>query len=282
MQSELGVGSTFTLFLPREYVPPQRRAGRAARRRVACCAGAERRISEPSATAPSATLAGARTALSDDRHGIQPGDRVLLIVEDDATFGRILLDLAREHGFRGVVASTAQQGLELARTLQPRRHHARPAPARHGRLGGARSAQARPETRHIPVHVISASDERAARPRVAARSRSCRSRSSRRRSSGAGRASSSFLERRVKQLLVVEDDEVQRKSIVELIGDGDVVTTAVDSGEEALAALESERFDCMVLDLQLPGMSGFELIEARQGDRRPRAACRSSSTRARS
>jgi CheY-like chemotaxis protein len=71
-----------------------------------------------------------------------------------------------------------------------------------------------------------------------------------------------FLERRAKQLLVVEDDEVQRRSIVELIGNGDVVTTAVESGEAALELLKTHPFDCVVLDLKLPGMSGFELMNA--------------------
>jgi CheY-like chemotaxis protein len=73
-----------------------------------------------------------------------------------------------------------------------------------------------------------------------------------------------FIERRVRRLLVVEDDETQRKSIVELIASGDdddLATTAVDSGEAALEALSKERYDCMVLDLKLPGISGFELIK---------------------
>ncbi|HEY0711150.1 MAG TPA: response regulator, partial [Polyangia bacterium] len=71
-----------------------------------------------------------------------------------------------------------------------------------------------------------------------------------------------FLERKVRRLLVVEDDDVQRKAIVELIGNGDVITTPVPSGEEALKTLDTEPFDCVVLDLRLPGMSGFDLIQA--------------------
>src|SRR3989449_9803089 len=75
-----------------------------------------------------------------------------------------------------------------------------------------------------------------------------------------------FAERRIRKLLVVEDDDVQRMSVVELIGNGDVKTTAVATGQEALNVLKAERFDCMVLDLKLPDMSGFDLIEKLQTD----------------
>ncbi len=70
-----------------------------------------------------------------------------------------------------------------------------------------------------------------------------------------------FLDRRVKSLLIVEDDDVQRAAIVSLIGNGDVHSTAVGTAPEALALLRTERFDCMVLDLGLPDMTGFEFID---------------------
>ena len=70
-----------------------------------------------------------------------------------------------------------------------------------------------------------------------------------------------FIDRKVRNLLVVEDDDLERKSIVELIGNGDVKTTAVATGQEALSALESQDFDCLVLDLGLSDMTGFELLE---------------------
>src|SRR5262249_49989483 len=73
-------------------------------------------------------------------------------------------------------------------------------------------------------------------------------------------AISNFIERPARTLLVVEDDEIARQSIVELIGNGDVQTTAVGSGQEALAVLKSQQFDCLVLDIGLPDMTGLELI----------------------
>src|SRR5690606_39013727 len=71
----------------------------------------------------------------------------------------------------------------------------------------------------------------------------------------------SFLKRQVRRLILVEDEDRQRESIIELIGHEDVEISAFGTGEEAFRALESETFDCMVLDLNLPDMSGFELIE---------------------
>src|SRR5207302_5232787 len=70
-----------------------------------------------------------------------------------------------------------------------------------------------------------------------------------------------FVERPVKNLLLVEDDEVQTMNIRELIGNGDVKTTVVGTGKEALAAIETEKYDCMILDLGLPDMPGAELLE---------------------
>ena len=222
-------------------------------------------------------------AAADDRaRQIAAGDRVLLIIEDDEAFGRTVLDMVREHGFRGVVARSGAQGLEFARTLQP---HAITLDLRLPDMDGwvvLDQLKHTPATRHIPVHVISAADdfsrglERGAiavlqKPVPPDALESALSTIER------------FLARRVRRLLVVEDDAAQRNSIVELIGsdDSDVQTTAVDSGEAALEALAQHEFDCMVLDLKLPGISGVELIK-RVRERGSGSARRSSSTRARS
>jgi CheY-like chemotaxis protein len=116
------------------------------------------------------------------------------------------------------------------------------------------------KTRHIPVHLISAADDAERRALEHGALAFVQKTPEVQDISAALGRIQTFLDRRVKQLLLVEDDEVQRKAIVELIGNGDVVTTAVDSGEAALAALERQPFDCMVLDLRLPGMSGLALM----------------------
>jgi CheY-like chemotaxis protein len=122
-----------------------------------------------------------------------------------------------------------------------------------------------PETSHIPVHIITVEEERQRALKQGAFNHVQKPVTH----EELGKAFDSirdFTERRIRKLLVVEDDDVQRMSVVELIGNGDVHTTAVATGEEALGLLQDERFDCMVLDLRLPDMSGFELIEKLQTD----------------
>ena len=253
IQSEVGKGSTFTLYLP--ITPPQR-------------PGSNRPVKAlpaPEAPAqvlerPAALMRGAPAA--DDRANIQPGDRVLLIIEDDEAFGRTLLDMVREHNFRGVVANTGAQGLEFARTLRPQ---AITLDLRLPDMDGwvvLDQLKHTPETRHIPVHVISAADNLSRGLEQGAIAMLQKPVSA----EAIDEALASierFIERRVRRLLVVEDDETQRNSIVDLIasGDDELETTAVDSGEAALEALSQERYDCMVLDLKLPGISGFDLIK---------------------
>ncbi|HEX2100525.1 MAG TPA: response regulator, partial [Candidatus Synoicihabitans sp.] len=261
LESDVGKGSTFTLFLPARLDP-----------------SAVRRLPPPAArdaleTSRISPLAGAAASdqiqtepldldepmIEDDRRIITPSDRVLLIIEDDARFAAILRDLAREKRFKTLVASSARQGLALAQRFLPvaitldlrlvdddgwlvldrLKHDER--------------------TRHIPVHVISV---------VPGRNRGLRQGAvsylqkpvSKEAIDDILQQTIEFIERPVKNLLVVEDDAVQRASIRELIGNSDVHTNAVGTADEALAALQRERFDCIVLDLMLPDRSGADLI----------------------
>jgi HAMP domain-containing protein/CheY-like chemotaxis protein/signal transduction histidine kinase len=254
MASELGTGSTFTFYVPARYAvaSASRPPG----------SGFSAAASHPQPHAPRALPqpTAASTTFSDDRQDLGDHERVLLVIEDDEAFGRTLLGQVREHGFRGVVARTGAQGLDFARSLQPQ---AITLDLRLPDMDGwvvLDQLKHTPATRHIPVHVISGLDE-------AARGLECGAIAflqkpvSAEALDGAMVAIESFLARRVKRLLIVEDDETQRRSLCELIGaEDDIATTAVDSGEAALEALAAHEFDCMVLDLKLPGMSGLDLI----------------------
>jgi CheY-like chemotaxis protein len=261
-------GSTFTFYLPRNYVPAgattasshQSQTRVAMRETEAAWTPVESFDSEAMAL-----LSSEAAAVLDDRNEIESGDRTVLIVEDDLSFANILLDLAREKGFKGLVATSGTMALALAQKYKPSAitldiH----LPDRDGWTVLDRLKHD-PATSHIPVHIITVEEERQRALKQGAFNHVQKpvTRDVLVKSFDDIR---DFAERRIRKLLVVEDDDVQRMSVVELIGNGDVHTTAVATGEEALSLLKDERFDCMVLDLRLPDMSGFDLIEKLQTD----------------
>jgi CheY-like chemotaxis protein len=185
---------------------------------------------------------------------------VVLIIEDDLTFVSILMDMAREKGFKCLAATRGDVGVAMARHYQP---DAITLDIELPVLDGwsvLDRLKHDPETRHIPVHIISMLDEAHRGMRLGAMAHLSKP-VDREALDQAFTSIGGFIDRTVKNLLVVEDDDTERESIVALIGNGDVRTTAVATGAEALEALESQVFDCLVLDLGLSDMSGFQLLE---------------------
>ncbi|MDZ8189468.1 MAG: HAMP domain-containing protein [Nostoc sp. ChiSLP02] len=199
-------------------------------------------------------------AIADDRSSIGVGDRVLLIVEDDINFARILLDMAQQHGFKVITAQTGTTGLMLAQQFLP---SAVLLDIRLPEMDGwtvLDRLKHDPKTRHIPVHIMTVEEGRQRGLQLGAIAYLQKPLTSETISEALTKIKG-FVERQVKNLLVVEDDDTQRLSIVELIGNSDVATTAVGTGAAALEAIRTQHFDCLVLDLGLPDMTGFELIE---------------------
>jgi CheY-like chemotaxis protein len=189
----------------------------------------------------------------------------VLIVEDDVNFARILLDIVRDKGFKGLVATRGETGLQLAKRFRPDAITLDIAlPDMEGWTVLDRLKHDR-GTRHIPVHIISGDEEGARSLRLGAFAHVQKPVTKDALDDAFARILG-FVERPNKTLLVVEDNEAQRNAIVELIGEGDVEITAVGTGEEALNVLRERRFDCMVLDLGLPDMSGFDFINRMKND----------------
>ncbi|SHN84160.1 Signal transduction histidine kinase [Paenibacillus sp. ov031] len=203
--------------------------------------------------------------LEDDQENLLEGDKILLIIEDDVNFAHILMDMARGRGFKAIVALQGDIGLEMARQYLPDAiilDIQLPVMDGWAILGELKSSSA---TRHIPVHVISVIDDMKQGLMMGAIAY-LKKPSSKDSLDKAFSHIESYTENQLKRLLIVEDDEIQRKAIIELIGHDDVAITAVSTGSEALNELHSQRYDCMVLDLMLTDMTGFELLDQIRDD----------------
>ena len=205
-------------------------------------------------------VAGAMDAkVEDDRDNLEDGDRVLLIIEDDMNFSRIMIDMAREMGFKALAALRGDIGVEMAQQFMP---DAITLDLQLPLIDGwavLDHLKRNPETRHIPVQVISVMDrERGATVGAISYIEKPVSREA---LEGALAHISDFLDSSVRRVLVVEDEATQRENIQRIVGSDDVEIVEADSGEAALRHLENTAFDCMILDLGLPDTAGFEVLQ---------------------
>ena len=254
LRSAPGKGSTFTLYLPQTYVGPSAPAAALAERRT----GPLPRQLSPVA----AELTIERIA--DDRANLEPDDAVLLIVEDDPHYARVLVDLSHDKGFKVLVAMGGAEALALAREFHPTAvsldvflpdmlgwtvlNHLKQDPA----------------TRHIPVQMLTLDEDRHHGLTRGAFAFVTKPTTTEGLESALDRIREYSKPRR-KHLLVVEDNPAEQLSIRELLGHDDIDVSIAATGAEALSAVKEQPFDCVVLDLRLPDMTGFEVLE-RLGD----------------
>jgi HAMP domain-containing protein/CheY-like chemotaxis protein/signal transduction histidine kinase len=251
LRSLPGKGSTFTLYLPQTYVGPS-------------ASGAAAMVTEgtPSSVSPMtlSVVEHPLESIPDDRDNLKPDDAILLIVEDDPHYARVLCDLSRDKGFKVLVASRGAEALQLAQQYHPTAvsldvflpdmlgwtvlNHLKQDPA----------------TRHIPVQMLTLDEDRhhgLARGAFAFVTKPTTS-------EGLEAALSRIKEYstpRRKRLLVVEDNPAEQLSIRELLGYDDIDVTVVSTGQDAIRAVSECVFDCVVLDLRLPDISGFDVLE---------------------
>ncbi|GAB2179656.1 HAMP domain-containing protein [Dongia sp. agr-C8] len=249
LKSLPGQGSTFTLYLPLNYVGPieQPQPENRTRRNVPTEV-----ISHKLGTLP-------EERVPDDRTLLEPGDRILLVVEDDPTFARMVADMAHQHGLKVLIAHKGAEALALAREYQPSAVSLDiflP-----DMLGWSVLSQLKqdPLTRHIPVQIVTLEDDRQHGLARGAFSFITKPSSTEGLEKALQRITE-FSRARRRKLLIVEDNAAERFGISELLGYDDIDIIAVDSGAAAMEALNSDKFDCVVLDLRLPDVSGFDLL----------------------
>ncbi|MCC6533290.1 MAG: HAMP domain-containing protein [Burkholderiales bacterium] len=247
LQSTPGMGSTFTLYLPLHYCGPATRAA---------AANPDQRSVLP---APSAAPPAMVEPVPDDRDDLRPGDAAMLIVEDDPHYAKVLLNLARDQGFKGLVAMRGADALTLARKYKPAALSLDIVLP--DMLGWTVLSQLKQDTstRHIPVQIVTIEEERQQGLERGAFAYLSKPITTQGIESAFDRIKR-FAGSRTRRLLVVEDDPAERMSIRELLAYDDVDITTVDTGAKALAELRARQYDCVVLDLRLPDISGFDLL----------------------
>jgi HAMP domain-containing protein/CheY-like chemotaxis protein/signal transduction histidine kinase len=257
LRSTPGVGSAFTLYLPLKYVGP----------------AASSPVTSGAMSTPAAATALAAVRLEelpveqvpDDRAILQPGDATLLIVEDDPHYTRILADLAHDAGFKVLVAMRGADALALAREYQPAAVSLDVFLP--DMLGWTVLSQLKhdPATRHIPVQIVTLDEDRQHGLARGAFSFVTKPSTTEDLEAALERIKA-YVKPRRKHLLVVEDNPAEQLGISELLGHDDINVVTAATGAEALKALREQQIDCTVLDLRLPDMSGFDLLEVIRDD----------------
>jgi HAMP domain-containing protein/CheY-like chemotaxis protein/signal transduction histidine kinase len=262
LSSVAGAGSTFTLYLPLQYVGP---------------AYARRALQSPAAPSnpqpafqPVALPVARQEEIADDRDALGADDPVLLVIEDDPHYARVLISLARDRGFKVLLARTGAEALVLASKY--------PLAAISldvflpDMLGWTvlNHLKRNSATRHIPVQILTIEDERQYGLERGAFAFLTKTMTTDELEAALDRLKE-FTATRIRRLLVIEDDPAEQMSVTELLGHSDIEIVSAATGAQALALMRDTRFDCVVLDLRLPDISGFELLEDIQADERLRS-----------
>ncbi len=252
-----GEGSAFTLTLPCRFQPADPAV--APRREPPARSMVRETVPMVASVKPGGTMTRARS-IDDDRETLSGDSRVILFVEDDPLFARILCDLAHEMGFQCLLADTADEGVILARQYLPQAIILDMGLPDHSGLSVLDRLKRDVNTRHIPVHVVSVADHSHAAMSYGAVGYMFKPVKRDDLAQVLEGLEQRFYQR-MRRVLLVEDDATQRESLRLLLATREVEAVEAQSASDCMALLADQSFDCMVLDLNLPDASGFELLE---------------------
>ena len=253
LESKEGKGTTFTLYLPEKYDDTKVKEEFKKEQKIEV---QESKTKSTGKKKPSSS----EIEIEDDKSSITANDKFILVIEDDVNFCKVLYDLAHEKGFKCMIALDGETGLHYADYYTPS------AIILEIGLPGIDGYEVmerlkdNSKTRHIPVHFISAADKNLQAMKMGAIGYLTKPVSPKKLDE-AFKKIETIISKSIKKIMVVEDDELMRKSIVELLSDSNIAITAVESGEKAYALLQKEKFDSLILDLGLEEMSGYDLLE---------------------
>ncbi len=253
LNSKLNKGSTFSLIIPLEIHPEEQAI------RIDTLKPVLHKLHPDSYRDANETEYLNYPSIADDRSTIIKDDKVVLIIEDDLKFASLLLKQANTKGFKCLSAASGEDGLSLASKYKPQAiilDIGLPGINGHSVL---LELKANPTLRHIPVHIISA-NERSLEPIKEGAVEFLMKPIENKDLEKAFARIENFVSRKIKNLLIIEDNENARKAMRILIGNGDVKCLEAGTGKEALILFEQNHIDCIILDIGLPDISGFELI----------------------
>ncbi len=258
LKSAPGHGSTFTLYLPQTYVGPA----------VPTVSKTGEKSGAATGTATfltTVTVAKQETRIEDDRDNLQTGDNLLLIVEDDPNYASVLCDLSRDKGFKVLIANTGAEGLALAREFHPTAVSLDVFLP--DMLGWTvlNHLKQDPTTRHIPVQMLTLDEDRRHGLSRGAFAYVTKPSTTEEIDAALVRIRD-YAQRQRKRLLVVEDNPAEQLTISALLGHEDIDIDVTSSGQAALTALSNGAYDCIVLDLRLPDISGFDVLAQLRDD----------------
>jgi signal transduction histidine kinase/CheY-like chemotaxis protein/phage tail protein X len=259
VHSEEGVGSTFTLCIPEKL--ENAFSEEVERADVDILLPSETLLN--SSNEPPAPSTGIKIAVADDRDRLQPEDKILLIIEDDRKFFTILMKLARERGFKCLVAGDGKSGLQLAEAYHP---HAIVLDVGLPEMDGwtvMEKLKDNPDTRHIPVHFMSASDQSQDAKQMGAIGYLLKP-ISMAELAEAFNSIEEFVSKTVKNVLVIVDNEQHQQDILEIVGHDGVEMTTVSTRVRTQQELQLGTFDCMILDIDVEQQTGIAMLEALQ------------------
>jgi CheY-like chemotaxis protein len=249
-------GATFTIYLPVK--------ARDAKGESMPAASVEEVQRRPVSHSGCAVPVPATETFEDDRENIAEGDKTILIIEDDVSFGSVLVGLCRTKGFKCLFSSSGEEGLKLAEKFLPRGILLDVRLPGMDGLSVLDTLKSNPKLRHIPTHMMSVLDASHTLRKGAIGY--LRKPVVKEELEGAIQKLEDTFMKPIKQLLIVEDDENLRLSIESLIGSDDVQVDHASSGAEAVCALRSKKYDCMILDIGLPDTTGFTLLKDLDAD----------------
>jgi CheY-like chemotaxis protein/signal transduction histidine kinase/HAMP domain-containing protein len=196
----------------------------------------------------------------DDRNSIKQNDKTILIIEDDHNFAKEEFNLIREKGYKCLIAHDGEGGLQLANQFLP---SAILLDVELPRMSGwqvLEKLKGNPRTRHIPVYFISNDDKKIEAMKMGAIGFLRKPVSDKDINKAIAKIDDT-INKNIKKIMIIDDDASMRNSIVDLISGEDIKIEALDSGKNVVKKLKKENFDCIVIDLGLSDINGFDLIE---------------------